>query len=91
MAQWDTTTRQRNWRGNLYQTDLTEITDKTVGIIGLGRIGRQVAKRLTGFDTRTIYYDIEDIPEDVRNEVRPSRFPSTSCWKPPTSSASTCP
>ena len=54
MAQWDTTTRQRNWRGNLYQTDLSEVTDKTVGIVGLGRIGRQVAKRLTGFDTRTI-------------------------------------
>lgn len=70
MAQWDTTTKERNWRGNLYQTDLTEITDKTVGIVGLGRIGRQVAKRLTGFDTRTIYYDVVDIPEDVRREVK---------------------
>ena len=70
MAQWDSTTRQRQWRSNLYQTDLSEVTDKTVGIIGLGRIGRQVAKRLTGFDTRTIYYDIEDIPEDVRREVK---------------------
>ena len=70
MAQWDSTTKQRQWRGNLYQTDLTEITDKTVGIIGLGRIGRQVAKRLTGFDTRTIYYDIEDIPEDIRSAVK---------------------
>ena len=70
MAQWDTTTRQRNWRGSLYQTDLSEVTDKTVGIVGLGRIGRQVAKRLTGFDTRTIYYDIEDIPEDVQQQVK---------------------
>ena len=70
MAQWDSTTRQRAWRSNLYQTDLTEITDKTVGIVGLGRIGRQVAKRLTGFDTRTIYYDIVDIPDDVRQEVK---------------------
>ncbi len=70
MAQWDSTTRQRAWRSNLYQTDLSEVTDKTVGIIGLGRIGRQVAKRLTGFDTHTIYYDIEDIPEDVQREVK---------------------
>ena len=70
MAQWDSTTRQRAWRSNLYQTDLSEVTDKTVGIIGLGRIGRQVAKRLTGFDTRTIFYDIEDIPEDVQREVK---------------------
>ena len=70
MAQWDTTTKERNWRGNLYQTDLTEITDKTVGIVGLGRIGRQVAKRLTGFDARTIFYDVVDIPEDVQREVK---------------------
>ncbi len=70
MAQWDTTTRQRQWRGDLYQTDLSEVTDKTVGIIGMGRIGRQVAKRLTGFDTRTIFYDIEDIPEDVQQAVK---------------------
>ena len=70
MAQWDTTTKQRNWRGNLYQTDLTEITDKTVGIVGLGRIGRQVAKRLTGFDTRTVYHDVVEIPEDVQREVK---------------------
>ena len=70
MAQWETTTRQRRWRGDLYQTDLTEVTDKTVGIVGMGRIGRQVAKRLTGFDTRTIYYDVVDVPEDVRQEVK---------------------
>jgi phosphoglycerate dehydrogenase-like enzyme len=70
MAQWESTTRQRQWRGSLYQTDLSEVTDKTVGIVGLGRIGRQVAKRLTGFDTRTIYYDVEDIPGDVQLEVK---------------------
>ena len=70
MAQWDSTTKQRNWRSNLYQTDLTEVTDKTVGIVGLGRIGRQVARRLTGFDTRTIYYDVVDIPEEVQREVK---------------------
>ena len=75
MAQWDSTTKQRQWRSNLYQTDLSEVTDKTVGIVGLGRIGRQVAKRLTGFDTRTIYYDIEDIPEEVRQQVKAEPVP----------------
>ena len=75
MAQWDSTTRRREWRSDLYQTDLSEVTDKTVGIVGLGRIGRQVAKRLTGFDTRTIYYDIEDIPGDVRETVKAEPVP----------------
>ncbi len=70
MAQWESTTRQRQWRGSLYQTDLSEVTDKTVGIVGLGRIGRQVAKRLTGFDTRTIFYDVVDIPDDIKQELK---------------------
>ena len=70
MAQWDSTTRQRQWRGSLYQTDLSEVTDKTVGIVGLGRIGQQVAKRLTGFDTRTIYYDVIDIPEEIQRDLK---------------------
>ena len=70
MTQWDSTTKQRNWRGNLYLMDLSELTDKTVGIIGLGRIGRHVAKRLTGFDTHTVYYDIVDVPQDVQKELK---------------------
>jgi D-3-phosphoglycerate dehydrogenase len=34
-----------------------DLTGKTVGIIGLGEIGRKVAKRLIGFDTRLIAFD----------------------------------
>jgi phosphoglycerate dehydrogenase-like enzyme len=76
MLQWDSTTKRRDWRGGLYLADLQELTDKTVGIVGLGRIGKHVAKRLTGFDTHTIFYDIEDIPEDVQKElkVEPAEF-----------------
>ena len=35
----------------------------------LGRIGKQVAKRLIGFDTKTIYYDVIDIPTDVQQDL----------------------
>lgn len=35
----------------------TELYGKTVGLVGLGRIARQVAQRLKGFDTRLIAYD----------------------------------
>ncbi len=76
MLQWDSTTKRREWRGGLYLEDLQELTDKTVGIVGLGRIGKHVAKRLTGFDTHTIFYDIVDVPEDVQEElkVEPAEF-----------------
>ncbi|TKJ31502.1 MAG: hypothetical protein CEE40_01575 [Chloroflexi bacterium B3_Chlor] len=41
-----------------------ELWDKTVGIIGLGAVGREVAKRLRGFDTRLIVHD-PYVSEDV--------------------------
>ena len=75
MLQWDSTTKQRQWRGELYLRELSELTDKTVGIVGLGRIGKHVAKRLTGFDTHTIYYDIVDIPQDVQKELKAEPVP----------------
>ncbi|HJO92613.1 MAG TPA: NAD(P)-dependent oxidoreductase [Victivallales bacterium] len=34
-----------------------EITEKTIGIIGLGNIGRLVVKRLQGFDMKFLAYD----------------------------------
>tara|TARA_B100000315_G_scaffold255096_1_gene297566 strand:- start:224 stop:1195 length:972 start_codon:yes stop_codon:yes gene_type:complete len=70
MTQWETAVHKKKWRDTLSALELSELTDKTVGIIGLGRIGKQVAKRLTGFDTRTIYYDVVDIPEDVQKDLK---------------------
>ena len=75
MDQWNSSTLQRQWRGDLYLEDLSELTDKTVGIVGLGRIGKHLAKRLTGFDTHTIYYDIEEIPQEVQRELKAEPVP----------------
>lgn len=33
-----------------------EVSGKTLGIVGFGRIGRAVARRARGFDMRTLYY-----------------------------------
>lgn len=35
----------------------TEVAEKTLGIIGLGRIGREVGKRMRAFDMKCIGYD----------------------------------
>ncbi len=51
----DTTTRAGGWEKKNYMG--REVTGKTVGIIGLGNIGRLVARRLSGFECRILGYD----------------------------------
>ncbi|MQF69345.1 lactate dehydrogenase [SAR202 cluster bacterium AD-804-J14_MRT_500m] len=68
MDQWHIASKQRQWRGDMVATDLYEVSHKTVGIIGLGRIGKQVAKRLSAFDTETLYFDIVQIPIEVQEQ-----------------------
>ena len=63
--QYQITMDQRQWKSGLDQYRIVEISNKTVGIVGLGRIGKQVAKRLKGFETRTLYCDVVDIDEEV--------------------------
>jgi len=36
----------------------TEISHKTLGIIGLGKIGKELAKKITGFDMKILAYDV---------------------------------
>ena len=47
------------WRGNDFNSaKLYELEDKTLGIIGLGNIGKKVARRAKAFDMHIKYYDI---------------------------------
>jgi glyoxylate reductase len=44
-----------------------DVHHATLGIIGLGRIGAEVAKRAKGFDMKTLYYDSVRRPELEKN------------------------
>jgi phosphonate dehydrogenase len=44
----------RGWRPELYGTGLSS---RTLGIIGMGAVGRALAKRLSGFDMKLVYCD----------------------------------
>ena len=47
----------------------TDIWGKTLGIIGLGRIGRAVARRALGFRMRVIYNSTSRAPEEIEREL----------------------
>lgn len=52
------------WRGNdLAGTKLYELRDKTLGIVGLGAIGKKVARLANAFGMRVQYYDIRRVSE----------------------------
>ena len=55
---------QNDWQG-WAPTQLLgqDITSKTLGIIGLGRIGQEVAKRAKGFNMNILYYNRSRNPE----------------------------
>jgi D-3-phosphoglycerate dehydrogenase len=43
----------------------TELYEKTLGIIGMGRIGQEVAKRAIAFGMKVIAYDVIDVKTDL--------------------------
>ena len=51
-------TRAGRWRPLPKDTRYYELAGKTVGIVGMGNIGREVAKRLAGWSATIIYYDV---------------------------------
>ena len=51
-------TRDGGWRKVMGESRYYELAGKTVGVVGMGRIGQEVAKRLQGWSTNIIYYDV---------------------------------
>ena len=63
-GQW-ATSRMRfdDWLG-------VDVHGRTLGILGMGRIGRAIARRACGFDMRVIYHNRSRLPETVERECR---------------------
>jgi phosphoglycerate dehydrogenase-like enzyme len=58
------------WRvGDFSQTRMYELAGKTLGIVGLGTIGKKVAARAQAFDMHVQYYDVVRLTEDAEDAL----------------------
>lgn len=57
------------WRGNGPAPRMYELNDKTLGIVGLGTIGKKVARLAKAFGMRVQYYDIVRLSEDAEDAL----------------------
>jgi phosphoglycerate dehydrogenase-like enzyme len=59
--------REHRWAGREIRPTLVELTDATMGIVGLGSAGRALAKRAAAFDMRVLAVDLytDDKPDTV--------------------------
>jgi phosphoglycerate dehydrogenase-like enzyme len=58
------------WRvGNQVEGAVYELSSKLVGIVGLGNIGKKVARRVQAFDARVQYYDVLRLTEAEEDQL----------------------
>ena len=69
-AEYDRIMRN-GWRYRIGQGDLlgVRVTGKTLGILGMGRIGCAVAQRARGFDMRVIYHSRHRLPPELERDA----------------------
>jgi phosphoglycerate dehydrogenase-like enzyme len=57
LPEGDAFVRAGEWRGDILGYDTFELAGKTLGVVGLGNIGKKVARRLHAFEMRVLYAD----------------------------------
>ncbi|WP_266168980.1 2-hydroxyacid dehydrogenase [Dyella subtropica] len=62
-GQWGSHMRFDDWLG-------VDVHGKTLGILGMGRIGQAIARRAAGFDMRVLYHNRSRLPEPIERECR---------------------
>ena len=69
LPQIDRRTRAGAWQKEDARGMHRQLQNKTVGLVGFGAIGRQVAQRLSGFEVTIIYYDPVRASRDVEQRL----------------------
>ena len=70
LIELDQALRKGQWRASkLGEEEAHEVAGRTIGIVGFGMIGRMLAKRLSGFEVKTLYADPVRAPSDVEKSL----------------------
>jgi phosphoglycerate dehydrogenase-like enzyme len=69
LPQIDRRTRSGIWSKEDARGMHRQLQHKTVGLVGFGAIGKEVAKRLRGFEVAILYYDPVRAPSDVEQNL----------------------
>jgi phosphoglycerate dehydrogenase-like enzyme len=63
------TTRSGQWLEHRLMPQLGELAGRTVGLIGMGHVGREVAFRVRSFEASVIYYDVRRLREEEERTI----------------------
>lgn len=74
LSYFDRKTRGGAWLKEEGRGVQRQLFGKRIGLVGFGAIGRQVAKRLRGFDVEIVFYDPYPPPEAVAREFAAVRL-----------------
>lgn len=64
------TLREGLWVTSEMRETCLQVSGKTIGLVGFGHIARALAKRLSGFDVRILYFDPKPADADVEAALK---------------------
>jgi len=83
ISEGDRIIRNKKWNQifGAYDYTGTEVAGKTIGIIGMGRIGREVAKKANGLGMNVIYHNRKPISKSIENMLKTKYVSENTLYK----------
>ncbi|MBC8251541.1 MAG: D-glycerate dehydrogenase [Candidatus Nitrosopelagicus sp.] len=83
ISEGDRIIRNKKWNQifGAYDYTGTEVAGKTIGIIGMGRIGREVAKKANGLGMKVIYHNRRPVSKSIEKMLRTKYVSENTLYK----------
>jgi glyoxylate reductase len=83
ISEGDRIIRNKKWNQIFGAYDYTgiEVSGKTIGIIGMGRIGREVAKKANGLGMNVIYHNRKPVSKNIEKMLRAKFVSENTLYK----------